>query len=397
MKNEKLILFILAAVQFAHIIDFMIIMPLGKQLMEIFSINPQQFTFIVTAYSLAAFLAGLVGVVIIDKYDRKKALLFAFSGFMIGTLACGLATSYLSLLAARGIAGLFGGILSTLVLSIIGDIIPYERRATAMGIILTAFSAASVIGVPAGLWLAAKFSWRMPFFVVVGLGVFVILGMIFFLPSLTKHLQNNKPKTHPLRNITAVFSDKNQVYALLFTLVLVLGHFLIIPFIAPYMQLNVGFSDTEVAYLYLFGGLTTVVALPLFGKLGDLYGNFKIFAYVSIGAIFSIYAITTLPEVSLFLALIASSSYFIVSSGRNVPATTMVTAVVKAEKRGSFMSMRTSVQQLAMGLSSVIAGFIVVEGENGLLINYEIVGYYAIIMSILAVIVGRLLKVVKEE
>ncbi len=397
MKNEKLILFILAAVQFAHIIDFMIIMPLGKQLMEIFEINPQQFTLIVTAYSLAAFLAGLVGAVIIDKYDRKKALIFAFLGFMVGTLACGLATSYLTLLTARAIAGLFGGVLSTLVLSIIGDIIPYERRATAMGIILTAFSAASVIGVPAGLWLAAKFSWRMPFFVVVGLGIFVLLGMIFFLPSLTKHFQNDAPKTNPLHNITAVFRDKNQIYALLFTMILVLGHFLIIPFIAPYMQLNVGFSDTEVAYLYLFGGLTTVVALPLFGKLGDSYGNFKIFAYVSIAAVFSIYAITTLPEVSLIVALLASSSYFIVSSGRNVPATTMVTAVVTAEKRGSFMSMRTSVQQLAMGLSSVIAGLIVVEGENGQLINYEIVGYCAIIMSILAVVVGRLLKVVKEE
>lgn len=401
MKNERVILLILAAVQFTHILDFMLVMPLGKQLMSIFDISPQQFSFIVTAYSFAAFAAGIVGAFVIDRYDRKVALLFAYVGFLVGTLFCALAPSFELMLVSRGIAGLFGGSLVTLVLSIVGDIIPYERRSTAMGVIMTAFSAASVVGVPFGLWLAAQYGWQMPFYAVVVIGLFVIAGIIAFMPSVRVHLERvatqTTPIISPLQNIINIFKDRNQSLALLFTVVLILGHFTIIPFIAPYMQLNVGFSDTEVAYIYLFGGLSTIVALPLFGYLGDKYGNFLIFAIISWLGLFSIWGVTNMPPLAMVYAILISTSYFIVASGRNVPATTMVTAVVRAESRGSFMSFRTSAQQLAMGVSAIIAGAIVTEGENGKLENYEWVGYLGIAMSLLAIVIGRYLKVVKDE
>jgi len=392
MKNEKLVLFLLAVAQFTHIIDFMIVMPLGAQFMEIFDISPFEFTLIVSSYAIAAFAAGLFGAMFIDRYDRKKALLFIYLGFTIGTLACALAPSYIFLLLARSLAGAFGGLLGALVLAIVADVVPLERRGKAMGIIMTAFSVASVAGVPAGIWLAAEYSWRMPFIVVSLMSFVTIFLIIKFVPALTKHLENDQPTIRPFKVIENLFSDKNQVSALLFSIILMLGHFTIIPFIAPYMKLNIGFSDYQITYIYLIGGTLTAFLLPFFGRLADQFGHVKIFTLASILAVFSIYAITNLSTVSIAIALCATSSFFVVASGRNVPATTMVTSVVNPESRASFMSFRASANQGALFVSSLIAGAIIGTNEDGSLTNYETVGYIAIVMSIIAIIMARKLK-----
>lgn len=394
MKNEKLILFILAVIQFSHIIDFMIIMPLGKQLMEIFSITPQQFSYIVSVYAGFAGIFVFLSAFFIDRFDRKWALFFVYIGFTAGTLACAFANSYYFFLAARGIAGAFGGMLSALVLSIIGDSIPFERRASAMGIVMMAFSAASVIGVPAGLWIAAEYEWRTTFLIIGLLSVAFLFLIFFFMPSLRKHLETGNVQRNPIIILKNVLNDNNQLRAILFNTLVILGHFLIIPFIAPYMQINIGFDDYQVTLIYLIGGSLTVFLLPLVGKIADRRGNPNVFILGSILAILSIFLITNLPPVPIWLALVVSSTYFVASSARNVPSVTMVTSVVKPESRGSFMSIRSASNQLAMFLSSIIAGAIVIEGENGFLENYEFVGYLAIIISFLAILFAKRLKVV---
>jgi len=390
--NNKLLLFILAIVQFTHIVDFMIIMPLGKQFMEIFDISPQQFSMIVSSYAIAAFAAGILSAMFIDRFDRKKALLFCYIGFTIGTLLCSIASGYYSFLAYRSFTGAFGGILGALILSIVADIFPLEKRGSAMGMIMTAFSVASVVGVPAGIFFAAQFSWRVPFFVIGGLSILMILLVIFYVPSLTKHLEESNIQRNPFKVISNIMTDINQLKALLFTTVLMLGHFTIIPFIAPYMQFNIGFTDFEVTYIYLFGGLFTAVLLPIVGRISDRYGHAKVFTIASFFALFSIFAITNLPVVTVAIALCVTCSYFIVSSGRSVPATTMVTSVVKPETRGGFMSLRSSMNELSLGLASFISGLIVVQGPDGTLQNYEYVGYIAIFMSLVAVWIARQLK-----
>ncbi|MCB0564912.1 MAG: MFS transporter [Phaeodactylibacter sp.] len=392
--KEKLLLFILAVVQFSHILDFMIIMPLGSQFMRIFDISPRQFSLIVSAYAGSAFVMGLFSAMFIDRFDRKQVLFYTYIGFTIGTLACAIAPSYLVFLAARSITGAFGGILGALVLSIIGDTIPLKRRASAMGLVMTAFSVASVIGVPAGIYLAAKFSWRAPFLAVGAIAFVLTFFIFFFMPPLRKHLESGLVQRNPFRVMGNIFGDANQRLALFFTVILMLGHFTIIPFIAPYMQLNIGFSDYQVTYIYLIGGLLTVFLLPFFGRLADRHGHAKVFTIASLFALFSIFAITNLPTVPMALALCATSSFFVVASGRNVPAMTMVTSVVKPESRGSFMSVRASVQEMALALSSLFAGLIITENGDGSLANYQYVGYIAIIMSIVAIAVAWRLKLV---
>lgn len=394
MKNEKVLLFILAFIQFSHIVDFMIIMPLGAEFMEIFDINPQQLSLIVSSYALAATVSGLLSALFIDRFDRKKALLVLFAGFTIGTLVCSIAPGYYLFLTARSLTGAFGGILSALILSIIGDVIPFERRSTAMGIVMTAFSVASVVGVPFSLFLAAKYTWQAPFVAIGVLSIFVLILIFLYVPSLTIHLKAGKVQRNPFLVIKNIITDSNQRWALLFTTVLMLGHFTIIPFIAPYMELNVGFSKYDIVLLYTIGGLLTAVLLPIIGKLSDKFGNQLIFAIASFFALFSIYAITNLPAVSIPIALCVTSSFFVVASGRNVPATAMVTSVVKPENRGSFMSVRSSFNEFALFLGAIISGLIIDEKETGELIHYEIVGYFTILMAISAVLIAYRLKTV---
>ncbi|MCO6478570.1 MAG: MFS transporter [Phaeodactylibacter sp.] len=394
--NEKLLLLILAVVQFTHILDFMIIMPLGSQFMRIFDISPRQFSLIVSAYAGSAFVMGLFSAMFIDRFGRKEALLLTYIGFTVGTVACAVAPDYYFFLAARSITGAFGGILGALVLSIIGDTIPLKRRASAMGTVMTAFSVASVIGVPAGIYLAAEFSWRAPFLTVAGIALALSFGIYFLLPPLRGHLEGGLVQRNPIRVMGNIFGDPNQRRALFFTVILMLGHFTIIPFIAPYMQLNIGFSDYQVTYIYLIGGVLTVFLLPFFGRLADRHGHARVFTFSSLFALGSIFAITNLPAVSIGLALCATSSFFVVASGRNVPAMTMVTSVVRPESRGSFMSVRSSVQELALALSSVLAGLIITENGDGSLANYQYVGYIAIVMSLVAVAVAWRLKLVES-
>jgi predicted MFS family arabinose efflux permease len=293
---------------------------------------------------------------------------------------------------------MFGGVLGALVLAIVGDAIPLERRSSAMGWVMTAFSAASVVGVPAGIWLAAEYGWHFPFLVTGLLSAAFVVLAYFFVPSMRGHLRKpellggaREPWYAPYR---AIFTDANQRAALLFTLTLMLGHFTIIPFIAPYMQINIGFGDKQVSLIYLIGGLLTVVLLPLLGKLADRYGRMLIFTIASIGALGSIFAITNLDTTSIPLALLVTSSFFVVSSGRTVPATTMITAVVHPENRAGFMSIRQSVNEIALFFSSLIAGFIIVEGADGRLEHYDWLGYFTMGMTVVAVYAGSRLRAV---
>jgi predicted MFS family arabinose efflux permease len=395
-NRERILLFMLAVVQFSHVLDFMIIMPLGKQFMSIFDISPRQFSLIVSAYAGSAFVVSLFSAMFIDRFDRKKALLATFAGFALGTIACGMAADYYFFLIARSLTGAFGGILSALVLSIVGDAIPLKRRGRAMGIVMTAFSAASVVGVPISIYLAAEFSWRMPFLSLGVLAGVMCIAIFFLVPPLRSHLDGGMVQRNPIKVMKNIFSDGNQRLALLFTIILMLGHFTIIPFIAPYMQLNIGFTDHQVSYIYLAGGLLTVFFLPFFGRLADRHGHARIFTYASLFALVSILAITNLPPVSIIVALCATSSFFVVASGRSVPATTMVTSVVRPESRGSFMSVRASINEAGLALSSFIAGLIITENADGSLGNYHYVGFIAIVMSLIAIAIAWKLRAVED-
>lgn len=377
-KQERILLLTLASINFTNIMDFMIMMPLGPQLMRIFDITPQQFGLVVSAYTLSAGVSGFFAAFIVDRFDRKRFLQFLYAGFLLGTLACALAPTYGWLLAARIFTGLFGGVLGALVLSIVGDVIPFERRGQAMGMIMAAFSVASVFGVPFGLFIASHFSWHAPFLFLVICGLPVTYFVWRYVPNLTAHIHQKADRPHPFKILGSIAEDVNQRRAIFLMMVLMFGHFSIIPFLSPYLVSNVGFEESQLAYVYAVGGALTIFSSPLIGKWSDKLGKLKVFSVFVLLCTIPIYLITNASPMALWIALSISGSFFVFSGGRFIPAQAMVTATVSPETRGSFMSISSSLQQVCAGAASYIAGLIVVKQPNGTLLNYEYVGYISI-------------------
>ena len=368
-KNERLIIILLASINFTHILDFMIMMPLGNYLMPYFHISPRQFTFLVGAYTLTAGVSGFAAAFFVNRFDRKKVLLYGYAGFLVGTFACGFAPTYALLLAARVFAGLFGGLIAAQVLSIVADIFPYERRGAAMGAIMSAFAVASTFGVPFSLYLANIISWHAPFILVGVLGMLIIPLVIKLLPAMRGHILEKREKK--MEVLMAVVKNPTQRLALLFSCLIMLGHFLIIPFINPYMEFNNGYPKSITPMIYLVGGISSFFAANILGRIADKYGKLKVFSVSVLTSLIFVWLITNLPPIHFSIALLFFGIWFVLATGRGVSAQAMISNVVNPQQRGSFMSFNSSVQQLGTAAASFIAGFIVIQGTGGKIQHYN--------------------------
>lgn len=391
-SKEKMLLFLLAAINFTHILDFMIIMPLGNYLMPYFHITTQQFSMIVSAYSYAAFTSGIIAAFVIDNFDRKKSLLFGYSGFIIGTFLCGLAPNYQFLIAARILAGLFGGLIGAQVLSIVADSFAYEKRGRAMGYLMAAFSVASVLGVPLSLYIANIFSWHAPFIMVAIMGFLLIPFTLKYIPPMRAHLEN-RVKQKSTAAFSIIFSRKETLIALSLSGLLMLGHFLIVPFINPFMEFNVGFTKNQIPLIYVVGGTATLFSAPFFGKQADKKGKIKVYTFCALATLPFVYFITNMPSIAFYYVLIATGIWFVVSNGRSISAQAMISNVIEPEYRGSFMSLNSSFQQLFVGSASFIAGLIVTNDPVTKKIDhYQWAGYLSMAILAFCVYLGFRLK-----
>lgn len=389
-KQERIILAILSILNFTHILDFMIMMPLGPYLRPYFGINPFEFSILVAAYTISAAVSGFVAAFFVNNFDRKQVLLFAYGLFLIGTLGCGIAPSYELLLIARIFAGVFGGLIGAQVTSIVSDTFEYERRGVAMGAVTAAFALASTFGVPFALFLANMYGWHAPFWAIVGLGVFVFLGIYFYLPKMNTHLNNNASQHNRLEVIQDVIRHPLQYKALIFTFLMMFGHFLVIPFINPFMQSNVGFSKEFTPNIYLVGGASAFLAAPILGKLADKFGKLNIFSFCVVSALPMIWVLTNMPKGTNWIAALALFAvWFVVSTGRGIAGGAMVSNVVSAEHRGSFQSFNSAFQQLGTGIASLMAGTIITQTDDNMIHNYPIVGYLSIVALVVCMFLGR--------
>lgn len=393
MKKEPVLLALLAAVQFTNILDFVIMMPLGPQLMPALGIGPSQFGLVISAYTFSAGTTGLAAAFFLDRFNRKTALLALYLGFGLGTVACALAPTYEWLVGARVLTGAFGGVLASLVLAIIGDAVPESRRGQAIGVVMGAFSVASVLGVPFGLFLASRFSWHLPFVLLGGLSLAVGVVIYFVMPNMRGHIG---PRAVPLREraaaVLGLFGNGSVRAALLLTALLMLGQFTVISFLSPSLVANVGFTNAQLSYVYLVGGGLSFFTSPLMGRLADRYGNTPVFTLASLISVPVLLVVTRLGPTPLPLVLGLTAVLFSVFSGRFVPATALATAVVPPQQRGSFMSLNTSVQQLAAGAAAYVAGWLVVQTTGGRLLHYDWVGYVAAAANLLSLVVVQRIR-----
>ena len=393
--SELELLLTLAAIQFMHIVDFMIMMPLGPQFMRLFGVDPQQFGFLVSSYTFAAAASGFVAAFWIDRFDRKRALLGLYGGFVLATALCGLADSYAWLLAARVLAGMFGGVVGALVFATVADVVPYARRAAATAIVGAAFSLSTVAGVPLGIWLAATYSWRAPFLVLAAASVLVGIAAARLLPPLRGHLVDAQ-RHRPLEQLRLIFGAPNHRRAFTFMITLMFAGFSVIPFIAPYNVANVGISEQDLAVIYFAGGLATLVTAQIIGRLADRHGKPRVFTIVALISIAPILITTHLPPLPLAAVVPVSVLFFVFVSGRFGPAMAIVSGSVEPHLRGAFMSFNASIQQLGSGLAATAAGLIIGRAPDGRLTHYGTVGWLAVACTLLCIWLAHRVRVVAD-
>jgi predicted MFS family arabinose efflux permease len=391
LGRERPLLAVLAGIQFTHIVDFMIMMPLGPQFMQLFDIGPAQFSLLVSSYTLSAGVVGLVAALFIDRFDRRHALLILYAGFIAATLACGLAPDYGWLLLARAAAGAFGGVLGASIFAIVGDAIPESRRGAAMGTVMSAFSLAAVAGVPIGLVLANAYGWRAPFLLLSALSLAILFLVARHVPRLRYHVRHAQGRS-ALAQLNEVIGRRNHLRAFALVATLTLGAFAVIPFISPYMVSNVGLTLDELPLIYLAGGLMTLFTARLIGRLADRHGKRRVFVVTALLSLVPILLVTHLPEVPLGVAITVTTLFMVLVSGRFVPAMAMITASVEPRLRGSFMSVQTSVQQFGSAVATLGAGLIIGRGADGALLHYGTIGLCAAVATLAAVLIARTLR-----
>ena len=371
----------------------MLIMPLGDIFIDLFDLTARQYSYLVSSYSFGAMLSSVFAFLYMDRFDRKTALIVLYAGFVIGTFLCGLSEGYYMLMTLRFITGMFGGVIGALAFAIVADLYKFKERGRAMGILMGAFSAASALGVPFGLYLAAQHSWRTPFLSLGGIGLIVLAFVILKFPSIRHHLHVSDVAPSIRRTFNLLLGDKNQLNALLLGSILVLGHFIIIPFISPYMIRNVGFSQMDITYIFLLGGLSMIISSPLVGRMTDRYGVMRLFTICIFLSMIPTVAITHMGPSPIWVGLIYTTLFFIFGSARMIPANTIITASVGVENRGSFMSMKSALQQMSIGLASIISGEIVILNQNGTYDNYHMVAYLSIIFLLVSIYLCSRLRV----
>ncbi len=394
-KNEIILLLILALVQFTNIVDFMIVMPLGPVLKKLWGIDSTQFSRVVSLFSLGAFISSMACLAYVDRFDRKKVLLIVYAGFTIGTFLCGLSQNYHQLLAARFVTGLFGGIGGSTILSMVGDYVAPQRRGQAMGILMTGFALASVLGVPGGLWLAANYQWHTPFMVLGFICLLVFIMAFFIVPNFIDHLKEGVIKKQFIPIVREVFNDINKRWALLLSSLLIMSHFSIIPFLTDFLTYNVGINyKTDVPIIYIVGGILTVFCSPLIGKLSDKYGRKLVYTILTFLATIPLLLIPNIYSNNLFILIPITSTLFIFSGSRMVVGNAQITSTVNAKERGSFLIINSSLQQLSTGIIAAIGGAIVTNDAAKKLLHYPILGIIGVVLALLALVVFKKIKAI---
>ena len=382
-RYQKFVVGMLAFLQFAVILDFMLMSPLGAVIMPALAIGPKQFGLVVSAYAFSAGASGLLTAGFADRFDRKKILLFFYAGFIVGTLWCGLAQSFETLLLARVVTGLFGGVIGSVVLAIATDLFPLQMRGRVMGLIQTAFAASQVLGIPIGLYLSNRWNWHVPFLAMAALGVLGGIVVIWRMQPVADHLK--VPQEHSAwRHLFHTLTVPRYLIAFATTALLTTGGFMLMPFSSAYVVSNLGISLHSLPTVYLVTGLCTIFVGPLIGKAADAFGKFRVFTLGTALSIVMVLIYTHLEPISLPVLILVNAVMFVGIFSRMIPFQALVSSVPAVTQRGSFNAVSASVQQLSGGLASVVAGHIVTLGADGKLQHFDLVGYVVVATSLVA-------------
>lgn len=371
---QRFVVAVLAFLQFTIILDFMMLAPLGPVVMPALHITPTQFGWVVSTYAFSAGVSGLLTAGFADRFDRKKLLLFFYSGFVVGTLLCGLANSFPMLLLARMVTGLFAGVVGSVCFAIVTDLFPLSMRGRVMGTLQSSFAASTVLGIPLALYMSNKWAWNAPFFLVVAVSTIVGGFIQGNLRPVNEHLQHH-PDRSPLHHLIQTLTNPRYGLGFVTTGLLSVGGFMLMPFNSVFTVNNLGLPIEQLPLLYVVTGVFSIVSGPAIGWASDAVGKLKVFAFGCVMTIAMVLVYThlrTTPfwELCVLMILLQTGIF-----SRMISSSTLLSALPSQMDRGAYMSVSSSLQQIAGGVASVIAGLIVTQHPDGSLAHFDVIGY----------------------
>lgn len=395
---QKFIIFLLAITQFTVILDFMVMSPLGDMLMKSMNLTPKQFGIAVSAYAFSAGISGLLTAGFADKFDRKKLLLFFYIGFVIATFLCGLAHTYPLLVAARIVTGLFGGVIGSISMAIITDLYAPEQRGRVLGFVQMGLGASQVLGIPISLHIANTWGWQSPFLMVAGLGALITIAIIMVMQPITAHLAIQRERG-AFQHLIHTISQRHYRIGFTATALLSVGGFMMMPFGSAFAINNLHISTNQLEMLFMVSGVGSLIVMPLVGRLSDKVDKFKISAFASLWMIIMVLIYTSLSATPLWLVMILNVLMMAGIMSRMVPAMALATSLPDMQDRGAFMSINSSLQQMAGGIAAVAGGMIVTqESKSHPLQHYNILGYVVCAVTLVCIyMVYRVSVLVKKK
>ncbi len=387
---QVFIIAIVAFIQFTVVLDFMILSPLSAILLDELDISTSQFGLVVSAYAFSAGISGLLAAGFADKFDRKKFLMFFYSGFLAGTILCALAPNYMFLLVARIITGIFGGVIGSVSMAIITDLFRLEVRGRVMAFVQTAFAASQVLGLPIGLWLAEAINWHWCFWMIVICGTATGIIIMIYMKPVDTHL-SIKSERNAVQHLAKTVSHPDYIRAFLGTVLLATGGFMLMPFGAAFLTNNLGLTLAQLPVLYAITGAFSILLGPVIGRISDKTGRFRTFLTGTIISIIMVAVYTRLGITPLWMIVVLNVILFIGINSRVISSSALISAIPDPQDRGAFMSINSSIQMISGGVASGIAGLIVVQSKSGVLEHYDMLGYVVIgSMAVAAVLIYML-------
>lgn len=390
------VVLILALTQFSVVLDFMVMSPLGDLLIKDLKITPAQFGVVVSSYALSAGVSGFLTASFADKFDRKKLLLFFYGGFIVGTLLCGIANDYWFLVFARIFTGLFGGVISSISLAIVADLFDLHHRGRVMGFLQMGFGMSQILGIPISLYMADVWNWQAPFYLIVVLATVIFLTGMFVLKPVNAHLKLQRE--NPLKHMWNTITNRNYRIGFLATAFMSLGGYLMMPWGSAYSVNNIGIAQSDLPLLFMIVGVATFIIMPIVGSLSDKFNKFTIFTGASIAMVFAVLIYTQLPKVGLITLVLVNVFMMMGIMARMVPSQALTASIPEMKDRGAFMSINSSLQQMAGGIAALVGGSIVLQKtETSPLERFDILGYVVIVVILINIFLTyRVFKFVKK-
>ena len=382
---QIIVILILALTQFSVVLDFMVMSPLGDLLIKDLKITPAQFGVVVSSYALSAGVSGFLTASFADKFDRKKLLLFFYGGFIIGTMLCGLSNSYWLLVFARIFTGIFGGVISSISLAIVADLFDLNHRGRVMSFLQMGFGMSQILGIPISLYLAKVWQWQAPFYLIVILASIIFFVAIFVLKPVNAHLKLQRENA--FKHLWQTIANKEYRIGFIATAFMSLGGYLMMPWGSTYSVNNIGISQSDLPLMFMIVGLATFAIMPVVGVLSDKLNKFAIFTSASVLMVITVLVYTQLPKVSLFMLIVVNMFMMMGIMARMIPSQALAASIPAMKDRGAFMSINSSLQQMAGGVAALIGGWIVKQKtQSSPLENFDYLGYLVVAVILINIL-----------